>query len=192
MPLVAVLLQDDYFGDRNGILSPYYNLPTPLEVMRPSRALQTPVAVELHATDTFVRLLRDRSAELSSMNVDQPCGLWLHPLLHCNLVQRSEHVKYVLSGRPPLGQEIILLKSLRATITVLQAELGAVKSVQRYAGYDTNDPSARDVDMLDRLVTQIEQKYEQCRAIFDLAMQERNMENAELSIKESKSAITRE
>lgn len=194
MSSVLVLLNNEHVY-HNGFLDHHYHLPPPKEVLQPSRASQSLVPREVQSIKSYIRLLRDRSVDVPPMGVDQPCGLWLHPLLHGHLVQRSAHVQRVLDGFDFLKPERLaarVIKPLGAIATALQGELGAVKHIQIRAGYDAHDPSAHDVQMLDRLATQLDQKHGECRAALEMAMQEKNMEIAELSIKESKSAITRE
>lgn len=142
---------------------------------------------------TYVVLLRRCLQSVHSLDASQPNGAWLCPLLQCHFVQRADEARDLVQGVHEgmlLNPATLPLKYLGARLSTLREEVRATKCIQAHADYKNDDPSTLDVEMLERLIAQVEDKDVEMRAAFETIMQQKNIENAELSIKESKSAIT--
>lgn len=172
----------------------YFDLPVASEVLNNRGASPVPTAEGKPPIECYTRLLRDHVAHMPDLNANEPTGVWLHPLLHRHYVQRVKYIStmmYNLKRPRSLHAPYSEAATVRSLANVFREEVRAAKSLQSRAGYARNDPSTHDVEMLERLVAQIEDKELEFRARYEAIVQERNLENAELSIKESRSAITR-
>lgn len=166
-------------------------LPSPSSVAdgscpRPAepRVIKSPIAA-------YAGILRKYLRQSACSESGMPSGCWLHPLLVRHWAQRAAKLRLHMKELGRVTDYTTVLKELRRLRMVTSEELRAVRSIQLSAGYGASDASAVATDHLDRFVFQAANSEEEVRARYDAFAHEKLVENAKLSIAESKSAIAR-
>lgn len=82
-------------------------------------------------------------------------------------------------------------RTLRTIRVRLSADIRSAKLMQSFAGYTPNDVSTPAIDALAHLADHIKDELAEQNERISVSVQQRSIENAELSIRESRSGIAR-
>lgn len=166
-------------------------LPPPSEVA--SRRVPKPSdhSVVHSPLTAFVNMLHQQPGAVADLPPEEPYGLWLHPLLLRQWAHRSMEFGLHLKKAKEVTDHARVLGDMKKLRTVLNEELRAVRSFVLSAGYSACNPLAIAIDHLDRLSCQMSGREDELRATYDMFTQRKVIENARLSIIDSRSAIAR-
>lgn len=138
----------------------------------------------------FVHVLRGQAAGVTSLRKDHPCGVWLLPLLLRHLALVSDSAEWFREDDWSSG-ELEWSRTLRTIRVRLSADIRSAKLMQSFAGYTPNDVSTPAIDALAHLADHIKDELAEQNERISVSVQQRSIENAELSIRESRSGIAR-
>lgn len=139
----------------------------------------------------FVHMLRGQAASLKALSKGQPCGVWLLPLLLRHLAQVSDSAEWFREEDWSPGQ-LEWSRILRTIRVRLSADIRSIRLMQAIAGYASDDVSAFAIDALDHLASHIADELCEQTERINAFVRQKGIENAELSIRESRSGIARE